>query len=108
MYSFDFAAGSVDVKEIAEDDMIPVYSNKTGKEVAQIPSTKLAELEKEVKDFVAYNLSSYKVSNPAKRSDLLSKSIDAFEIPNQIARVKRCKEYAEHCLNQLEQMQKEG
>ena len=32
----------------------------------------------------------------------------AFDIPNEIARVKRYKEYAEYCLAQLEQMQKEG
>lgn len=41
-------------------------------------------------------------------SDLLPKSIYAFDIPNEIARVKRYKEYAEYCLKQLEQMQKEG
>lgn len=70
--------------------------------------TKLAELEKEVKDFVEYKLSAYKVANPTKRSDLLPKSIYVFDIPNEIARVKRYKEYAEYCLNQLEQMQKEG
>ena len=70
--------------------------------------TKLAELEKEVKDFVEYKLSAYKVANPTKRSDLLPKSIYAFDIPNEIARVKRYKEYAEYCLKQLEQMQKEG
>ena len=88
--------------------MIHVYSNETGKDVAQIPLTKLAELEKEVKDFVEYKLSTYKVTNPTKRSDLLPKSIYAFDIPNEIARVKRYKEYAEYCLKQLEQMQKEG
>jgi hypothetical protein len=43
-----------------------------------------------------------------KRSDLVPKSIYAFDIPNEIARVKRYKEYAEYCLKQLEQMQKEG
>ena len=69
---------------------------------------KLAELEKEVKDFVEYKLSTYKVANPTKRSDLVPKSIYAFDIPNEIARVKRYKEYAEYCLKQLEQMQKEG
>lgn len=106
--SFDSATGSVDVKEIAEDGVIHVYSNETGKDVAQIPLTKLAELEKEVKDFVEYKLSAYKVANPTKRSDLLPKSIYVFDIPNEIARVKRYKEYAEYCLNQLEQMQKEG
>lgn len=106
--SFDTATGSVDVKEIAEDGVIHVYSNETGKDVAQIPLTKLAELEKEVKDFVEYKLSAYKVANPTKRSDLLPKSIYAFDIPNEIARVKRYKEYAEYCLKQLEQMQKEG
>ena len=106
--SFDTATGSVDVKEIAEDGLIHVYSNETGKDVAQIPLTKLAELEKEVKDFVEYKLSAYKVANPTKRSDLLPKSIYAFDIPNEIARVKRYKEYAEYCLKQLEQMQKEG
>ena len=88
--------------------MIHVYSNESGKDVAQIPLTKLAELEKEVKDFVEYKLSAYKVANPTKRSDLLPKSIYAFDIPNEIARVKRYKEYAEYCLKQLEQMQKEG
>ena len=96
------------VKEIAEDGVIHVYSNETGKDVAQIPLTKLAELEKEVKDFVEYKLSAYKVANPTKRSNLLPKSIYAFDIPNEIARVKRYKEYAEYCLKQLEQMQKEG
>ena len=106
--SFDTATGSVDVKEIAEDGVIHVYSNESGKDVAQIPLTKLAELEKEVKDFVEYKLSAYKVANPTKRSDLLPKSIYAFDIPNEIARVKRYKEYAEYCLKQLEQMQKEG
>lgn len=106
--SFDTATGSVDVKEIAEDGVIHVYSNETGKDVAQIPLTKLAELEKEVKDFVEYKLSAYKVANPTKRSNLLPKSIYAFDIPNEIARVKRYKEYAEYCLKQLEQMQKEG
>ncbi len=105
---FDTSTGSVDVKEIAEDGVIHVYSNETGKDVAQIPLTKLAELEKEVKDFVEYKLSAYKVANPTKRSDLLPKSIYAFDIPNEIARVKRYKEYAEYCLKQLEQMQKEG
>ena len=50
----------------------------------------------------------YKVANPTKRSDLVPKSIYAFDIPNEIARVKRYKEYAEYCLKQLEQMQKEG
>ena len=65
-------------------------------------------LEKEVKDFVEYKLSTYKVANPTKRSDLVPKSIYAFDIPNEIARVKRYKEYAEYCLKQLEQMQKEG
>lgn len=73
-----------------------------------IPLTKLSELEKEVKDFVEYKLSTYKVTNPAKRSDLVPKSIYAFDIPDEIARVKRYKEYAEYCLKQLEQMQKEG
>ena len=68
----------------------------------------MAELEKEVKDFVEYKLSAYKVANPTKRSDLLPKSIYTFDIPNEIARVKRYKEYAEYCLKQLEQMQKEG
>ena len=106
--SFDTATGSVDLKEIAEDGVIHVYSNETGKDVAQIPLTKLAELEKEVKDFVEYKLSAYKVANPTKRSELLPKSIYAFDIPNEIARVKRYKEYAEYCLIQLEQMQKEG
>ena len=106
--SFDSETGSVDVKEISEDGVIHVYSNETGKDVAQIPLTKLAELEKEVKDFVEYKLSTYKVANPTKRSDLLPKSIYAFDIPNEIARVKRYKEYAEYCLKQLEQMQKEG
>lgn len=106
--SFVSETGSVDVKEIAEDGVIHVYSNETGKDVAQIPLTKLAELEKEVKDFVEYKLSAYKVANPTKRSDLLPKSIYAFDIPNEIARVKRYKEYAEYCLKQLEQMQKEG
>lgn len=104
---FDTATGSVDVKEFAEDGVIHVYSNETGKDVAQIPLTKLAELEKEVKDFVEYKLSAYKVANPTKRSDLVPKSIYAFDIPNEIARVKRYKEYAEYCLKQLEQMQKE-
>jgi hypothetical protein len=47
------------------------------------------------------------VANPTKRSDLVPKSIYAFDIPNEIARVKRYKEYAEYCLKQLEQMQKE-
>ena len=106
--SFDTATGSVDVKEIAEDGVIHVYSNETGKDVTQIPLTKLAELEKEVKNFVEYKLSAYKVANPSKRSDLLPKSIYAFDIPNEIARVKRYKEYTEYCLKQLEQMQKEG
>jgi hypothetical protein len=106
--SFDSATGSVDVKKFAEDGVIHVYSNETGKDVAQIPLTKMAELEKEVKDFVEYKLSAYKVANPTKRSDLLPKSIYAFDIPNEIARVKRYKEYAEYCLKQLEQMQKEG
>ena len=106
--SFDTATGSVDVKEFAEDGVIHVYSNETGKDVAQIPLTKLSELEKEIKDFVEYKLSTYKVANPTKRSDLLPKSIYAFDIPNEIARVKRYKEYAEYCLKQLEQMQKEG
>lgn len=106
--SFDSATGSVDVKKFAEDGVIHVYLNETGKDVAQIPLTKLAELEKEVKDFVEYKLSAYKVANPTKRSDLLPKSIYAFDIPNEIARVKRYKEYAEYCLKQLEQMQKEG
>ena len=106
--SFDTATGSVDVKEFAEDGVIHVYSNETGKDVAQIPLTKLSELEKEVKDFVEYKLSTYKVTNPTKRSDLVPKSIYAFDIPNEIARVKRYKEYAEYCLKQLEQMQKEG
>ena len=104
---FDTATGSVDVKEFAEDGVIHVYSNETGKDVAQIPLTKLSELEKEVKDFVEYKLSTYKVANPTKRSDLVPKSIYAFDIPNEIARVKRYKEYAEYCLKQLEQMQKE-
>ena len=94
--SFDSATGSVDVKKFAEDGVV------------QIPLTKMAELEKEVKDFVEYKLSAYKVANPTKRSDLLPKSIYAFDIPNEIARVKRYKEYAEYCLKQLEQMQKEG
>lgn len=80
--SFDTATGSVDVKEFAEDGVIHVYSNETGKDVAQIPLTKL--------------------------SDLVPKSIYAFDIPDEIARVKRYKEYAEYCLKQLEQMQKEG
>ena len=106
--SFDTATGSVDVKEFAEDGVIHVYSNETGKDVAQIPLTKLSELEKEVKDFVEYKLSTYKVANPTKRSDLVPKSIYAFDIPNEIARVKRYKEYVEYCLKQLEQMQKEG
>ena len=106
--SFDSATGSVDVKKFAEDGVIHVYSNETGKDVAQIPLTKLSELEKEVKDFVEYKLSTYKVANPTKRSDLVPKSIYAFDIPNEIARVKRYKEYAEYCLKQLEQMQKEG
>ena len=57
---------------------------------------------------VEYKLSAYKVANPTKRSNLLPKSIYAFDIPNEIARVKRYKEYAEYCLKQLEQMQKEG
>ena len=106
--SFDTATGSVDVKEFTEDGVIHVYSNETGKDVAQIPLTKLSELEKEVKDFVEYKLSTYKVANPTKRSDLVPKSIYAFDIPDEIARVKRYKEYAEYCLKQLEQMQKEG
>ena len=106
--SFDSATGSVDVKKFAEDGVVHVYSNETGKDVAQIPLTKLSELEKEVKDFVEYKLSTYKVANPTKRSDLVPKSIYAFDIPNEIARVKRYKEYAEYCLKQLEQMQKEG
>ena len=105
--SFDSATGSVDVKKFAEDGVVHIYSNETGKDVAQIPLTKLAELEKEVKDFVEYKLSAYKVANPTKRSDLLPKSIYAFDIPNEIARVKCYKEYAEYCLKQLEQMQKE-
>lgn len=99
--------GSLDVKKIAEDGVIHVYSDETGKD-AQIQLTKLAKHEKEVKDFVEYKLSSYKVTNPTKRSDLLSKSICAFDIANEIARVKCYKEYAEYCLTQLEQMQKEG
>ena len=106
--SFDSATGSVDVKKFAEDGVVHVYSNETGKDVAQIQLTKMAELEKEVKDFVEYKLSAYKVANPTKRSDLLPKSIYTFDIPNEIARVKRYKEYAEYCLKQLEQMQKEG
>ena len=106
--SFDSATGSVDVKKFAEDGVVHVYSNETGKDVAQIQLTKMAELEKEVKDFVEYKLSTYKVANPTKRSDLVPKSIYAFDIPNEIARVKRYKEYAEYCLKQLEQMQKEG
>lgn len=106
--SFDSATGSVDVKKFAEDGVVHVYSNETGKDVAQIPLTKLSELEKEVKDFVEYKLSTYKVANPTKRSDLVPKSIYAFDIPDEIARVKRYKEYAEYCLKQLEQMQKEG
>ena len=106
--SFDSTTKSVDVKEIAEDGVIHVYSDETGKDVAQIPLTKLAELEKEVKDFVEYKLFAYKVANPTKRSDLLPKSIYAFDIPNEIARVKRYKEYAEYCLKQLEEMHKEG
>ena len=106
--SFDSATGSVDVKKFAEDGVVHVYSNETGKDVAQIPLTKLSELEKEVKDFVEYKLSTYKVTNPTKRSDLVPKSIYAFDIPDEIARVKRYKEYAEYCLKQLEQMQKEG
>lgn len=105
---FDSATGSVDVKKFAEDGVVHVYSNETGKDVAQIPLTKLSELEKEVKDFVEYKLSTYKVTNPTKRSDLVPKSIYAFDIPDEIARVKRYKEYAEYCLKQLEQMQKEG
>jgi len=104
--SFDSATGSVDVKKFAEDGVVHVYSNETGKDVAQIPLTKLSELEKEVKDFVEYKLSTYKVTNPTKRSDLVPKSIYAFDIPDEIARVKRYKEYAEYCLKQLEQMQK--
>ena len=97
--SFDSETGSVDVKEISEDGVIHVYSNETAKDFAQIP---LATL------YVEYKLSTYKVANPTKRSDLLPKSIYAFDIPNEIARVKRYKEYAEYCLKQLEQMQKEG
>lgn len=104
--SFDAETGVVDAKKIAEDGIIHVYSNEAGKDVAQIPLTKLAELEKEVKDFVEYKLSAYKAANPTKRSDLLPKSIYAFDIPNEIARVKRYREYAEYCLKQLEQMQK--
>ena len=88
--------------------MIHVYSNETGKDVAQIPLNKLDELEKEVKDFVEYKLSTYKMANPTKRSNLLPKFIYAFDIPNEFARVKNYKEYAEYCLKQLEQMQKEG
>ena len=38
-----------------------------------------------MKDFVEYKLSAYKVANPTKRSDLLPKSIYAFDIPNEIA-----------------------
>lgn len=48
--------------------------------VAQIPLTKLAELEKEVKDFAEHKLSTYKVANPTKRSDLLPKSIYALYV----------------------------
>ncbi len=105
---FDTATGSVDVKEIPEDGVIHVYSDETGKEVSQIPLAKLADLEKEVKSFVEYKLSSYKAVSTTKRSDLIPKSTYAFDIPNEIARVKRYKEYAEYCLAQLEQMQKEG
>ena len=88
--------------------MIHVYSDENGKEVAQIPLTKLADLEKEVKDFVDYKLSAYKAVTATKRSDLVPKSTYVFDIPNEIARVKLYKEYAEYCLAQLEQMQKEG
>lgn len=105
---FDTVTGSVDVKEIAEDGVIHIYSDETGKEVAQIPLTKLADFEKEVKDFVEYKLSAYKTVTTTKRSDLIPKSTYAFDTPNEIARVKRYKEYAEYCLAQLEQMQKEG
>ena len=105
---FDMETGSVDVEEIPEDGVIHVYSDATGKEVSQIPLVQLADLEKEVKSFVEYKLSSYKAISTTKRSDLLPKSTYAFDIPNEIARVKRYKEYAEYCLAQLEQMQKEG
>lgn len=102
---FDMETGSVDVKEIPEDSVIHVYSDENGKEVSQIPLAKLADLEKEVKNFVEYKLSSYKAVTATKRSDLVPKSTYAFDIPNEIARVKRYKEY---CFAQLEQMQKEG
>lgn len=105
---FDTATGSVEVKEIPEDGVIHVYSDENGKEVAQIPLTKLADLEREVKDFVDYKLSAYKAVTATKRSDLIPKSTYAFDIPNEIARVKHYKEYAEYCLAQLEQIQKEG
>ena len=82
-----------------------VSDNTSAKKIAD---EVMAELEKEVKDFVEYKLSAYKAANPTKRSDLLPKSIYAFDIPNEIARVKRYREYAEYCLKQLEQMQKEG
>ena len=87
--SFDTATGSVDVKEFAEDGVIHVYSNETGKDVAQIPLTKLSELEKEVKDFVEYKLSTYKVANPTKRSDLVperkrKEATDAYSVYEEI------------------------
>ena len=84
---------------------IPAFCNQT----IVVPFTMNKSVsEKEVKDFVEYKLSAYKVANPTKRSDLLPKPIYAFDIPNEIARVKRYKEYAEYCLKQLEEMQKEG
>lgn len=65
--------------------MIHIYSDETGKEVAQIPLTKLADLEKEIKNFVDYKLSTYKTVSTTKRSDLVPKSTYTFDISNEIA-----------------------
>ena len=50
-------------------------TTSVAKDVTQVPLTKLAKLKKEVKDFVEYKLSAYKVANSTKRSDLFRKSI---------------------------------
>lgn len=40
-------------------------TTSVAKDVTQVPLTKLAKLKKEVKDFVEYKLSAYKVANPS-------------------------------------------
>lgn len=105
---FDPVCGDFDYVDMEESGFIHIYSAKTNKEVARIPTEKLPELEREIKSFADYKLSTFRPIKGKKHTTEFQENNNIFEYEGEMKRLNKYKEYIEQCIKELKEMKDGG